>query len=805
MNHKGHPRTSPAGIPHKRKSLLAAFSALTLGCGALTLTTTSAHADLLDPHCAENGDSTVTCTYTSTSQETFTVPAGVTTLAVSLAGGSGAPGFREAVGQGAKISADLSVAGGNRLLIDAGSAGTNAGGTNGAGENGGSGGSSGRGGGAASDIQASDGTKLIVAGGGGGGGFPINQGACNLGPKTGLGGSGGSATLDSGADGKPGDDITGTGIVLRGGGGGAGGSSAAPGQGGSLGAGSGRATCDGQIVDGRPGGAGKAGSGTGAGGGSGFLAGGGGGGGYTGGGQGGGGGIDTSGGGIGASGGRAGGGGGGAGSSYAGGSGVTNAKFVEGNTGNGSVSLTYDQPASTPLSVSWSSSLPSAAVGTAYDQSPLDGPTMGGTLPYTYSASGLPDGLSIDSGTGRITGTPTTTGDSKATVTVTDSGSQAQTASQSFTLTVNKADSAIKISNIDPAHPTTSDKAIVTASVSGVSGVDISGEATLILDGQNTPLATAQVGRDGTVTFSDVTLPAGEHTLTAHYQGSDQYKESTSTPGKVSVAFPQLTATWADSLPAATATQPYGPVTVAKVSGGDGTYTYTVTSGTLPTGITLDKATGQLTGTPTTAGTSTVTITVSDSQTPAMSASHVFTLIVNSNDPCTAQPTIKGTPGNNVINGTPGNDVINGGGGTDVINGGGGNDMICTGSGTDTITTGGGNDVINAGDGTNIIKAGDGTNIITSGKGTDIVTTGSGNDQINAGDGTNTVTAGDGNNNVTTGSGTDKITTGSGNDTITSGAGTDVINAGSGKNTIDGGPGTDVCTPTTSTLKNCNP
>ena len=62
--------------------------------------------------------------------------------------------------------------------------------------------------------------------------------------------------------------------------------------------------------------------------------------------------------------------------------------------------------------------IPKGAVGSAYSFTPI---VTKGTSPYTWTATGLPTGLSIDSATGEISGVPTATGTSAVSTTVTDS------------------------------------------------------------------------------------------------------------------------------------------------------------------------------------------------------------------------------------------------------------------------------------------------------------------------------------------------------------------------------------------------
>jgi hypothetical protein len=86
------------------------------------------------------------------------------------------------------------------------------------------------------------------------------------------------------------------------------------------------------------------------------------------------------------------------------------------------------------LSITTSSPLPSGTLDVAYSTTLA---ATGGTTPYTWSITrgNLPDGLSLNSSTGVISGTPTSTGLSIFDVTVTDANNNTNT--KEFRLTIN--------------------------------------------------------------------------------------------------------------------------------------------------------------------------------------------------------------------------------------------------------------------------------------------------------------------------------------------------------------------------------
>jgi hypothetical protein len=112
-----------------------------------------------------------------------------------------------------------------------------------------------------------------------------------------------------------------------------------------------------------------------------------------------------------------------AGTGYDGPTGIGTPNGIAGLQTGGSTALTLTNPGSQTGTVGTATSLTLNA--------------SGGTTPYTFSVSGQPAGLSINSSTGVISGTPTTATTYTVTATVNDSASH--TASVTFTWTINTA------------------------------------------------------------------------------------------------------------------------------------------------------------------------------------------------------------------------------------------------------------------------------------------------------------------------------------------------------------------------------
>jgi hypothetical protein len=236
----------------------------------------------------------------------------------------------------------------------------------------------------------------------------------------------------------------------------------------------------------------------------------------------------------------------------------------------------------------------SATTGIAYSSAAT---ASGGASPYVYALTSgtLPAGLSLNTSTGAITGTPTSTTNQIFTITATDAN--ACSGSRAYTLA--------------PVCPTIT--VSPTSLANGTIGIAYS--QTITASGGTSPYVW---------TTPSGTWPAG---LTLSSAGVLSGTPTTSTGAAVSVT---VRATDANgcfkdqlvsikicpviTLPAISTTITVGTAysSSAAATGGVSPYTYAVTTGTLPTGLSLNTTTGAITGTPTNATSQTFTITATD-------------------------------------------------------------------------------------------------------------------------------------------------------------------------------------------------
>ena len=236
-------------------------------------------------------------------------------------------------------------------------------------------------------------------------------------------------------------------------------------------------------------------------------------------------------------------------------------------------------------------------VGQIYSQTNV---ASGGTSPYTYSlASGtLPDGTSLDTSTGTVSGHPTIAGSYTYSIQVADSDGGIQTTTPGTTTIIAGTVSLV-------ATPSTYTEANVAYSqvntvVHGVAPFTYS------LYSGTLPSGTTLNTSTGTVSGTPANSGAGAFSYTIEVTDDDGAMAIASSSGTI---YSQLTIT-----PTASTNKEvnvaYSQTNVA--SGGDGSYTYSLASGTLPTGTTLDTATGTVSGTPSASGAFTYTIRVTD-------------------------------------------------------------------------------------------------------------------------------------------------------------------------------------------------
>lgn len=257
-------------------------------------------------------------------------------------------------------------------------------------------------------------------------------------------------------------------------------------------------------------------------------------------------------------------------------------------------------------------SLPNGTTGGAYAAALA---VTGGTPPYsnwTVGAGSLPPGLKLDASSGTLSGMPTASG--------------------IFTFFVTVADSAGGISPAAPFTITTSLPTVITAATDlppGVVGASYS--YTLTPSGGTPPYSnwTLAAGTLPQGLFLDPT--SGSITGTPIAVGAYSFKVTvqdstgvTSPPDSLTIVAGVAIVT--NSLPKGTLTAAY-TAQLAALGGVPPYGAWTVSSGVLPPGLSLASTTGALTGTPSTPGSYSFSITTTDTA-GTLSPPQPFTVVI---------------------------------------------------------------------------------------------------------------------------------------------------------------------------------
>jgi uncharacterized repeat protein (TIGR01451 family) len=287
-------------------------------------------------------------------------------------------------------------------------------------------------------------------------------------------------------------------------------------------------------------------------------------------------------------------------------------RATDSNGCSGTVNLTFSAESLTCPDITVAPpTLPGGIVGTNYSQALS---ASGGQVPYTYTVTGgsLPAGLSLSAGS--VTGTPTAVATSNVTITATDANGCQGTSSY----TIGVGCSTLTLS------PSSLGGGVVGTVYGPVTFSQVGGFAPL-----NWVVASGALPGGLSLNASSGVLsgtPTGVGSFSFAVRATDKNGCAGTVNLTLAVTCPAITVTPA-ALSGGTVGTAYSETMSA--TGGVGPYTFAVTTGSLPGGLTLSGA-GLLSGTPTAPGTFSFTITASDATAPTPCTGLIpLTLTVN--------------------------------------------------------------------------------------------------------------------------------------------------------------------------------
>lgn len=275
------------------------------------------------------------------------------------------------------------------------------------------------------------------------------------------------------------------------------------------------------------------------------------------------------------------------------------------------------------------SSLPNGAVGTSYSATVV---ADGGAPPYGWAVvlGSLPPGLGLLNGS--ISGTPTTAGSYSFTIQASDSGTpNHQLTAQAFSITISP--SLVILTTAIPNGAVGTPYSASLAADKGLRPYAWSVSAGSLPPGLSLDAST------GTIAGTPTT--AGNYSFTARVSDSSTPPQSVTANFRTTINSTILITT--ASLPGATAGKPYSAGLTAE--GGKLPYTWSISGGSLPPGLSLNAATGAISGTPSNAGTSGFTVKVSDASSPALSGTANLSIVVAGSIVITTTSVPNGTVG----------------------------------------------------------------------------------------------------------------------------------------------------------------